>query len=75
MTSAEQRVRPRPQENLVDNDPAPPTPAEDPDTPVSTTIERQLRRLPTVLLNAAAVLSTTVMAVAIDPKKPPFRGY
>lgn len=58
----------------MDNDPAPPTPAEDPDTPASTAIERQLRRLPSVLLNAAAVLSTTVMAVAIDPKSPPFRG-
>jgi hypothetical protein len=58
----------------VDNDPAPPTPAEDPDTPVSTTIERQLRRLPTVLLNAAAVLSTTVMAVAIGPQEPALQG-
>jgi hypothetical protein len=58
----------------VDDDPATTTPEQDADPAAPTAIERQLRRLPRVVLNAAAVLSTTVMAVAIDPKNPPFRG-
>ncbi len=45
-----------------------------PEPPASTGTERARRRLPAALLNAAAVLGTTVMVVAIDPKIPPFRG-
>jgi hypothetical protein len=45
-----------------------------PEPPASTRFDRARRRLPATLLDAAAVLSTTVMIVAIDPKIPPFRG-
>jgi hypothetical protein len=58
----------------MDDEPDLPTPTQDADTPVPTTIERAWRRLPARLRGAAALLSTTAMVVAIDPKIPPFMG-
>ena len=49
-------------------------PTAKPEPAASTGFDRVRRRLPATLLNAAAVLSTSVMIVAIDPKIPPFRG-
>jgi hypothetical protein len=46
----------------------------EPETPTPTTVERWRPRLPDTLLNAAAVVSTTLVVVAVDPKSPPFRG-
>ena len=46
----------------------------EPVTPTPTAVERWRRRLPDALLNAAAVVSTTLVVVAMDPKVPPFRG-
>jgi hypothetical protein len=46
----------------------------EPDTPSPTAVERWRSRLPDALLNAAAVASTTLVVVAMDPKSPPFRG-
>ena len=53
-------------------DPRPRT--AEPETPTPTTVERWRPRLPDTLLNAAAVVSTTLVVVAMDPKVPPFRG-
>jgi hypothetical protein len=62
------------QEDSMNNRPDPhPRPTE-PDTPTPTTVERWRRRLPDALLNVAAVVSTTLVVVAMDPKSPPFRG-
>ncbi len=58
----------------MDNEPDPPTPTQDPDTPAPTEIERTWRRLPVRLLNAAALLSSTAMVAAIEPKMPPLKG-
>ncbi len=58
----------------MDNEPDLPTLTQDAGTPASTEIERAWRRLPVRLLNAAAVVSTTLVVVAMDPKSPPYRG-
>ena len=58
----------------MDNEPDLPTPTQDAGTPAPTEIERAWRRLPVRLLNAAALLSSTLMVAAIEPKAPPFKG-
>jgi len=58
----------------MDSEPDLPTPTQDADTPAPTAIEQALRRLPARLLNATALLSSTLMVATIDPKIPPYRG-
>jgi hypothetical protein len=60
------------QENGINDRPDPGLRTTEPETP--TPVERWRRRLPDALLNAAAVVSTALVVVAMDPKSPPFRG-
>ena len=46
----------------------------EPETPTPTAAERWRRRLPDALLNAAAVVSTTLVVVAMDPKIAALQG-
>ena len=62
------------QENSMNDRPDPDPRTTEPETPTPTAAERWRRRLPDALLNAAAVVSTTLVVVAMDPKSPPFRG-
>ena len=55
-------------------DPHPLTTEPETPTPTPTAVQRWRHRLPDTLLNAAAVVSTTLVVVAMDPKNPPFRG-
>ena len=58
----------------MDNEADLPTPTQDAGTPAPTEIEQAWRRLPVRLLNAAALLSSTLMVAAIEPKMPPLKG-
>jgi len=58
----------------MNNRPDPHPRTTEPETPPPTAVQRWRPRLPDTLLNAATVLSTTLVVVAMDPKNPPFRG-
>jgi hypothetical protein len=51
-----------------------PAPAETPDQPAPTGIRPSRRRRIKTALNTTALLSTTAVLVAIEPKMPPLKG-
>jgi hypothetical protein len=58
----------------VESDLDSPAPAEAPDLPSAAGNRPSPLVLPRTAFNTAAVLSTTAVLVAIDPKIPPFRA-
>ncbi len=58
----------------MDDEPDPPTSPTEPDGLAPTGCPQSRRWLPVAVVNAAALLSTTALMVALEPKMPPYKG-